>query len=101
MKRADLPIPGMRWLTVAPSEESAVEIVLQPADWFQGEERQRHLDLVGKDPTVVFQVADCQATYETLSGRGVEFSQPPTNKGYGIEAVAQDLNGNSLVFLQL
>lgn len=101
-QRADLPMgPQRRWITVAPKGEQAPELVLQPSDWFEGEERQQHAALVGKDPTIVFQVDDCRATYETLRALGVEFSMPPTDKGYGIEADGTDLYGNTLVFLQL
>ena len=101
-QRADLPMgPQRRWVTVAPKDEQAPELVLQPADWFEGEERQQHAALVGKDPTIVFQVDDCRATSETLRARGVEFSMPPTDKGYGIEADGKDLYGNTMVFLQL
>ena len=93
-KRADMPMgPGQRWITVAPKGQDTPELVLQPADWFEGEERQQHSGLVGKDPTIVFQVDDCQATYEKLQARGVEFSLSPTDRGYGIEADGKDLYG--------
>ncbi len=102
VKRMDLPMgPTQRWLTVASNDDPAVEMVLQPSDWFEGEERRQHAALVGKDPTLVFQVDDCRATYERLHQRGVKFSLPPTDRGYGIEANGQDLYGNMLVFLQL
>ncbi len=101
-KRADMPMgPTQRWVTVSPQDDPSVELVLQPSDWFQGEERQQHAALVGKDPTIVFQVDDCQAIYEKLSKMGVEFSLPATDRGYGIEADGKDLYGNTLVFLQL
>jgi catechol 2,3-dioxygenase-like lactoylglutathione lyase family enzyme len=59
-KRADFPMgPNKRWVTVASRDDPVVELVLQPTDWFDGEERQRHDSLVGKDPTIVFQVDDC------------------------------------------
>jgi hypothetical protein len=74
---------------------------LQPSDWFEGEERQRHSELVGKDPTIVFQVDDCRATFEQFRAQGIEFSMPPTDLNYGIEADGKDLYGNTLVFLQL
>ena len=101
-KRADLPMgPNRRWVTVAPQDDQVLELVLQPSDWFEGEERQRHSELVGKDPTIVFEVDDCRATFEQLRAQGVEFSLPPTAMGYGIEADGKDLYGNTLVFLQL
>jgi uncharacterized glyoxalase superfamily protein PhnB len=101
-KRLDLPMgPTQRWITVAPPGDSHVETVLQPSDWFEGEERRQHDSLIGKDPTLVFEVEDCQATYDKLSRQGVTFSLTPTARGYGIEADGQDLYGNTLVFLQL
>ena len=101
-KRDERPMgPDRRWITISPKDEPSVEIVLQPSDWFQEDLRIQHEALLGKDPTLVFQVDDCQATYDTFLTRGVKFSQPPTNRGYGVEAVASDLYGNTLVFLQL
>lgn len=101
-KRADMPMgPTQRWITVSPKDDLSVELVLQPSDWFDGEEHRQHAALVGKDPTLVFQVDDCRATYEMLHQQGVTFSLPPTDRGYGIEADGQDLYGNTLVFLQL
>ena len=101
-KRADMPMgPKQRWITVSPKDDPALEMVLQPSDWFEGEERRQHAALVGKDPTLVFQVDDCQATYEHYHNNGVKFSLPPTDRGYGIEADGLDLYGNTLVFLQL
>src|SRR5215472_758937 len=71
-QRADLPMGATRrWVSVAPKDEPLLEFVLQPSDWFEGEERQRHSELVGKDPTIVFQVDDCRAIFEQLRARGI------------------------------
>ncbi len=102
MKRADFPYAhGQHWITVAPPEEPVLEIVLQPPDWFTGEERLRHLQYIGQNPTLVFQVEDCQATHARLQRNGVQFTLPPTERPYGIETDATDMDGNTLVFLQL
>jgi uncharacterized glyoxalase superfamily protein PhnB len=90
-----------RWVTVAPKDDPVLELVLQPSDWFEGEEYQEHSELVGKNPTIVFQVDDCRTTFEQLSAQGIEFSMPPTVMDYGIEADGKDLYGNTLVFLQM
>ncbi len=100
VKRSDMTMGPMHWLTVAPPDDPLLELVLQPSDWFQSEERREHAALVGKDPTIVFQVDDCRATYEALRSRGVEFSSPPADRPYGVEAIAHDLYGNTLDFLQ-
>jgi predicted enzyme related to lactoylglutathione lyase len=90
---------GMRWLTVAP-RDAKVELVLQPPEWFQGEEREQHLAQIGKSPTIVFRVDDCRATCAVLSERGVVILDLPTDTGYGVQAVVQDLDGNGLVLLE-
>jgi predicted enzyme related to lactoylglutathione lyase len=101
-KRTDFPYgEGQRWITVAPPDEPAVQVVLQPPEWFSGEERRQHLQYVGHNPTMVFQVEDCHATHARLQKNGVQFMLPPTEQAYGIEADAIDMDGNTLVFLQL
>jgi len=99
-KRADTSMGGgMRWLTIAP-RDSKVEFVLQPPDWFQGEEREQHIAGIGKSPTIVFRVGNCSETCATLSERGVEIIDPATDTGYGVQAVIKDLYGNGLVLLE-
>jgi predicted enzyme related to lactoylglutathione lyase len=101
-KRADQPMgEAMRWLTIASKEDHNLEIVLQPLDWFEGKEREEHAALVGKNPTMVFQVDDCQKTYELLRENGVKFDQSPQQLPYGIEALARDLYGNTLDLLEV
>jgi catechol 2,3-dioxygenase-like lactoylglutathione lyase family enzyme len=101
-KRSDWSMgANQRWVTVAPKDDRVLERILQPSDRFEGEDRQRHRELVGKDPTIVFEVDDCRATFEQLRAQGVEFSLLPTEMGYGIEADGKDLYGNTQVFLQL
>ncbi|GCE09979.1 VOC family protein [Dictyobacter aurantiacus] len=78
-KRADFSMgANRRWVTVAPQDDQVLELVLQPSDWFEGEERQSHAELVGKNPTIVFQVDDCQATFEQLQAEKLNFQcRPP------------------------
>jgi catechol 2,3-dioxygenase-like lactoylglutathione lyase family enzyme len=42
----------------------------------------------------VFETANCQATYEELQKKGVEFVAPPEDKFYGVEAIFKDNSGN-------
>jgi hypothetical protein len=42
----------------------------------------------------VFHTGDCKKTYEELKAKGVVFSQPPTERFYGIEALMKDDSGN-------
>jgi uncharacterized glyoxalase superfamily protein PhnB len=89
-KRTDLTGTAMRWLTIAPKKQTEIEFVL--ASWFP--------DCVGKNAPCVVVTADCRGTYETLQRRGVTFVQKPTEKPYGVEAVFQDLYGNSYALVE-
>ncbi len=94
--------PGMRWLTVAPQKQTEVEItLLQPNPMMHGEARAREmLAMVGKQPAWSYRTDDCQKEYETLRARGVKFTQEPREQPYGLEAVFEDLYGNSYSLLQ-
>lgn len=88
---------GFRWLTVGPSDQPDVEIIL--ADCGMGHDQQtadqiRELVAKGALGMGVMGTADCQKTYEELSSRGVVFLQEPAERPYGIEAVFRDDSGN-------
>jgi len=102
-KRVDVEVgPGMRWVTVAPAQQQEVEIVLQqPHPAFHGEQQARAMRArIGQQPTWVLATGDCQREYEELQGRGVIFTAAPQQQPYGVEAVFQDLYGNSYSLLQ-
>jgi hypothetical protein len=48
----------------------------------------------------VMATSDCRGDYEALAKRGVEFTQPPADRPYGIEAVLRDDSGNWFSFTQ-
>ena len=88
-----------RWLTVAPNGQADFEIILmEPKPGFMFEEEAanqlRALITGGKLGAGVFDTANCQATYEELSAKGVEFLSPPAERPYGIEAIFKDNSGN-------
>ena len=90
---------GFRWLTVAPADQTNFEIVLmEPKPGFMFEEEAanqlRALITGGKLGAGVFNTPNCQATYEELSAKGVEFLSPPAQRPYGIEAIFKDNSGN-------
>jgi len=43
---------------------------------------------------VILETDDCRGTYESLRAKGVEFTQEPTERFYGIEALMKDNSGN-------
>ena len=89
-KKMDVRSPEFRWLTVAPPQQIDVEFLL--ASWFP--------DLVGKNATWVLSTRDCHGGYEQLKAKGVEFSQKPEMKPWGIEAVFSDPYGNKYALVQ-
>lgn len=89
-KRVDRQGPGMRFLTVSPSKQPELQIIL--ASWFP--------EHIGKNPTAILYTDDCQGTFEQLSGKGVEFTEPPASKPFGLQAIFKDLYGNSYALLQ-
>ncbi|HXS47627.1 MAG TPA: VOC family protein, partial [Solirubrobacterales bacterium] len=44
---------------------------------------------------------DCQASYEELKGRGVEFTEVPEKRPYGIDSGFRDPSGNSIRLTQV
>ena len=89
-KKMDVRSPQFRWLTVAPPQQVDVEFLL--ASWFP--------DHIGKNATWVLSTRDCQGGYEELKSKGVEFSQKPEMRPWGIEAVFSDLYGNKYALVQ-
>ncbi len=102
VKRTDLAMGSMRWLTISPSAEEMVEIALiVPDPAMHGPERAQALtEQIGKSPTWSYSVDDCRKTYEELLARGVTFQSRPEEQPYGIEAVCEDLYGNTISLVQ-
>jgi predicted enzyme related to lactoylglutathione lyase len=46
--------------------------------------------------TVFLVTDDCRASCEELRGRGVEFTEEPQDRPYGIDAAFRDPSGNSI-----
>ena len=106
--REDVTVPEMgdfRWLTVGPVGQPDIAIVLMAVPGppvFDEETAQALRTLVAKGAAggLFFTTDDCQATYEELAGRGVEFSQKPEQRPYGIDAGFRDPSGNHMRVVQ-
>jgi catechol 2,3-dioxygenase-like lactoylglutathione lyase family enzyme len=99
----DSDLGFMRWVTVNVPGQPEVEIVLSSPEMGHDEETARAIrDLVAKGGAsgLIFRVKDCRATYEALVGKGVEFTQEPTEHFYGIDCGLRDPFGNPLRFTQ-
>jgi uncharacterized glyoxalase superfamily protein PhnB len=102
--RADVTLAEMddfRWLTVGPPGQEDVTIVLMaiPGPPVMDEdtaEQVRGLMAKGFAGTVFLTTDDCRASYEELKARGVEFSESPEERPYGIDSGFRDPSGNSI-----
>jgi catechol 2,3-dioxygenase-like lactoylglutathione lyase family enzyme len=107
--RSDVTLPEMgnfRWLTVGLSGQPDVAITLMAVPGppvFDADTRDQLMALVAKGAAggLFFSTDNCQASYEELKGRGVEFQQEPTEQPYGIDAGFRDQSGNQMRMAQL
>jgi uncharacterized glyoxalase superfamily protein PhnB len=105
----DATMPEMgdfRWLTVAPPGQTDVAIVLMaipgpPVMDHESAEQLRTVMAKGFAGTIFLTTDDCRASYEELSGRGVEFTETPEERPYGIDSGFRDPSGNNIRLTQV
>jgi catechol 2,3-dioxygenase-like lactoylglutathione lyase family enzyme len=89
---------GYRWLTVGPAEQPETNVTLSrpgpPA--FDDETAEQILGLLAKGAMGggILRTSDCRETCRELEARGVELSQQPDERFYGIDAAVRDPSGN-------
>jgi predicted enzyme related to lactoylglutathione lyase len=107
--RADVTLPELgdfRWLTVGPAGQPDFSVVLMAipgAPVIDAETAEQIRDLMGKGfaGTVFLTTDDVQASYEDLKSRGVEFTEAPEERPYGIDSGFRDPSGNAFRLTQL
>jgi predicted enzyme related to lactoylglutathione lyase len=107
--RADVTMPEMgdfRWLTVGPAGQPDIAIVLMAIPGppiFDADTSEQITQLMAKGVagSIFLTTENCQASYEELKGRGVEFSEPPEERPYGIDSGFHDPSGNSIRLTQV
>ena len=99
--REDATVPEMgnfRWLSVGiPGQDVSITLMAIPGPpVFDDDTRSQIQALLARGASggLFFATDNAQATYEELKGRGVEFSQEPTEQPYGIDAGFRDSSGN-------
>jgi predicted enzyme related to lactoylglutathione lyase len=107
--RSDVTMPEMgnfRWLTVGPAAQPDIAVVLMaiPGPPVMDEDTAEQVrTLMGKGfaGTLFLTTDDCQASYEELKGRGVEFIEKPEERPYGIDSSFRDPSGNNFRLTQV
>jgi uncharacterized glyoxalase superfamily protein PhnB len=107
--RSDVTLAEMgdfRWLTLSPSGQEDVAIVLmaipgEPVLDDETAEQVRTLMSKGFATAIFLTTDDCQASYEELKARGVEFTETPEDRPYGIDAGFRDPSGNHFRLTQV
>jgi catechol 2,3-dioxygenase-like lactoylglutathione lyase family enzyme len=99
-KKQDVPVGDVRWLTVvSPQDPDGTELLLEPDAHPAARSFKKALVEDGM-PYTSFGVDDVKADFERLSGRGVRFTQPPTEMGPVTTAVFDDTCGNLIQIAQ-
>lgn len=107
--RADVTLPEMgnfRWLAVGPATQPDFSVVLMaipgpPMIDADTAEQIKGLMAKGFAGTVFLTTEDCRASYEELKGRGVEFTETPEERPYGIDSGFRDPSGNAIRLTQV
>jgi predicted enzyme related to lactoylglutathione lyase len=107
--RADVTVPELgnfRWLTVGLPGQDDPSIVLMAIPGppvMDAETAEQVKTLMGKGfaGTIFLTTDDCQASYEELKGRGVDFTEQPEERPYGIDSAFRDPSGNYIRLTQV
>jgi uncharacterized glyoxalase superfamily protein PhnB len=107
--QSDVTLPEMgdfRWLVVGPpgQDDIGINLMAIPGAPIMDDETGRQVrELMSKGfaGTVFLTTEDVQADYEELSARGVEFSEKPEQRPYGIDSGFRDPSGNNFRLTQV
>lgn len=102
----DVDLGFMRWLTVCAPGDRGRQILLElPGPPAMDEATAVQVrDLLTKGALggwLMFTTDDCRKTYEILVARGVDITDGPTERSYGIDCGMRDPFGNRIRFGQL
>jgi catechol 2,3-dioxygenase-like lactoylglutathione lyase family enzyme len=101
----DQDLGFMRWLTVnVPGDGRQILLEKPGAPALDAKTAEQVRELVTKGATgghLFFTTDDCRKTYNELRAKGVEFTEEPTERPYGIDCGLRDPFGNHIRFSQL
>jgi catechol 2,3-dioxygenase-like lactoylglutathione lyase family enzyme len=100
----DQDLGFMRWLTVnVPGDSHQILLERPGGPAHDAKTAEQVRELLSKGATgghLFFTTDDCRKTYKELKAKGVEFTEEPTERPYGIDCGLRDPFGNSIRFSQ-
>ena len=100
----DVDLGFMRWLTIrVPGSDHEILLEKPGAPAMNEETAAVVRDLVTKGATgmaFILTTDDCRATHAELKQRGVEFTEDPTERPYGVDCGFRDPFGNNIRLTQ-
>lgn len=99
-------IPGFRWLSVGPKDQPDIELVLMaiPTAPVFTDEQHALVEKVmssGLAGAVFLVTDDVQRDYDAMLANGVEFTEKPEPRPYGIDCGFRDPSGNQVRLAQV
>ncbi len=95
---ADVPLgPDFRWVTVAMPADPDTHLALMPANAGNTPALTARIEEVlalGGMMGGILETDDCRRDHERLRAQGVEFTEEPEDRFYGIDAGFRDPSGN-------
>jgi uncharacterized glyoxalase superfamily protein PhnB len=102
--RSDVSLPELgdfRWLAVGPpgQDDFSIALLTIPGPPVMDEQTRKQVEDVmakGFASGIFLNADDVQTAYEELKGRGVEFTEAPSERPYGIDSEFRDPSGNRI-----
>jgi catechol 2,3-dioxygenase-like lactoylglutathione lyase family enzyme len=102
--RSDITMPELgdfRWLAVGPpgQDDFSIALLAIPGPPVMDDETKKQIEALmakGFAGSVFLTTDDVQAAYEELKGRGVEFTEAPSERPYGVDSEFRDPSGNTI-----
>ena len=102
--KTDVTLPELgdfRWLAVGPpgQDDFSIALLAIPGPPVMDDETKKQIEALmakGFAGSVFMTTDDVQAAYEELKGRGVEFTEAPSERPYGIDSEFRDPSGNTI-----
>lgn len=101
--RDDVSFGDYRWVTIGHPDQPEFSMHLAipgPPSSDELADAIRRSLAAGQNPGFGISTDDCHGLYADLVAQGVEFLQPPSDRPYGIEALARDNSGNWIVIVE-